>query len=341
MQEILSTGPLLDEAGNLVQAGYSTFLAKEYSRSAIKAGKLRIKEWDYYYIGNEKYGIALTIADNSYMSMGSVSFLDFVNKTYITKSKIGLFSKGKLNLPSTSETGDVSLHTKGLDISFTHEQNKRHIVASFNKFNEKEEDFRCDIFLEKTNEDSMVIATPFNKKKHFYYNQKINLLKANGYFKIGDELFTFGEDAFGVLDWGRGVWTYRNTWYWASLNSFNKGDYIGFNLGYGFGDTSKASENMLFYEGRSFKLEDVRFDIPMDNKGKEDYLKPWNIRSKNKDIVLTFTPILDRQDNTNLLLLKSIQNQVFGRFDGYILTEGRKIDINNLLGFAEKVTNWW
>ena len=217
---------------------------------------------------------------------------------------------------------------------------KDYIVASFEKFDE-DKTFRCDLVLENTNEDSMVIATPFKKKKHFYYNQKINLLKANGYFKIGEELFTFGEDAFGVLDWGRGVWTYKNTWYWASLNAFNKGDYIGFNLGYGFGDTSKASENMLFYEGRSFKLEDVRFDIPMTNKGKDDYMKPWNIRSANKDIVLTFTPIMDRQDNTNLLVLKSIQNQVFGRFDGYILVEGRKIDINNLLGFAEKVTNYW
>ena len=79
MQEKLTSGPLLDENGNLVQAGYATSLVKQYNRLAIKAKKSRIKEWDYYYVGNSHHGFAVTIADNSYMGMGSVSFLDFDN----------------------------------------------------------------------------------------------------------------------------------------------------------------------------------------------------------------------------------------------------------------------
>ncbi|HBF68515.1 MAG TPA: DUF2804 domain-containing protein, partial [Firmicutes bacterium] len=75
MQNKLSPGKLLDKNGNLNEAGYATSLIKEYKRSDIKAHKSRIKEWDYYYIGNDRYGIALTIADNSYMSLASLSFL--------------------------------------------------------------------------------------------------------------------------------------------------------------------------------------------------------------------------------------------------------------------------
>lgn len=64
-------------------------------------------------------------------------------------------------------------------------------------------------------EESIVICTPFEKKAHFYYNQKINCMRAQGTVKIGSNEYPFEKDsAFGVLDWGRGVWTYHNTWYW-------------------------------------------------------------------------------------------------------------------------------
>ena len=97
MQIKLLPGKLLNEDGNLYQAGYANSLVKDYDRNAIKAGKMRIKEWDYYYVGNAKYGVALTIADNSYMSLCSLSFLDFEKKEDNTKSVIKFFSLENLN----------------------------------------------------------------------------------------------------------------------------------------------------------------------------------------------------------------------------------------------------
>ena len=75
--EIKTKGPLLTPDGTVSEAGYATSLIKEYDRKAIKANKLRIKEWDYYFIGNERYGVALTVADNGYMGLDSISLLDF------------------------------------------------------------------------------------------------------------------------------------------------------------------------------------------------------------------------------------------------------------------------
>ena len=340
MQKELTSGPLLNEDGNLVEAGYSTSLIRNYNRQTIKAKKSRIKEWDYYYVGNKDYGLALTIADNSYMAMASVSFLDFKNKKDVTKSKIRLFSNGKLNLPSSSKEGDVCFKSRNVQISFLHENNKRHLIVHYFNFDVKK-DLRADLYLEETNEGSMVIATPFKKDKHFYYNQKINCLRANGYVKVGDDIFDFNNDSFGVLDWGRGVWTYKNTWYWSSMSGTYKGKRIGFNLGYGFGDTSKASENMFFYDDKAYKLEDVRFDIPISKNGSDDFLKEWKFRSATKDINITFKPILNRHANLNLLVLKSIQNQVFGTFSGYVLIDGKEVYFEDMIGFAEKVKNCW
>ena len=68
MQHKLSEGKLLNEKGNLNEAGYAFSLIKEYERKAIKANKMRIKEWDYYYIGNDKYGIALISTSKGIMT---------------------------------------------------------------------------------------------------------------------------------------------------------------------------------------------------------------------------------------------------------------------------------
>ena len=51
------------------------------------------------------------------------------------------------------------------------------------------------------------------------------------------------------------------------------------NIGYGFGNTSAATENVLFYDGKIHKLGEVKFEIPMDEDGFEDFMKPWSSRA--------------------------------------------------------------
>ena len=342
MQHKLSKGPLLDDKGNLIEAGYSFSLDKEYDRKAIKGLKGRIKEWDYYYFGDEEFGIALTIDDNSYMGLVSVSVLDYKNKTDVTKSYIYWLPFGEVGFPSSSKDGNVFKDGKKYSMFFENKNGKRHLICSMKNV-AKGKDFKCDLVVRETNDKSMVIATPFNKKRHFYYNQKINLLSASGYFKFGDVHHQFLKDkTLGVLDWGRGVWTYSNTWYWSSLNAYTKdGHRLGFNLGYGFGDTSAASENMFFYDGNAYKLEDVVFNIPQDEKGKYLFKDMWTLKSSSGDIDLTFTPIIDRYSNTNALIIQSNQHQVFGYFNGEIKVNDKVYKLENLLGFAEMVKNRW
>lgn len=343
MQKMLAKGSLLDEKGNLIEAGYDFDLVREYSRKQVKGlTKGRLKEWDYYFISDNEYGIALTIDDNRYMGMVSVSILDFKNKTEVTKSLIRWLTFGEVSFPSSSKEGDVFMDGRKYSFYFKVANNgERHLICSMKNVL-KGQDFECNIVLKKTLDKSMVIATPFKKKKHFYYNQKINLLQARGIFSLGKLRHQFKkEESLGVLDWGRGVWTYSNTWYWSSLNANYQGHRIGFNLGYGFGDTSNASENMFFYDKEAYKLEDVCFNIPQNEKGKLDFLKEWTFTSESGDIDLRFSPIIDRHANTNALIIQSNQHQVFGYFSGVIKAGDKEFKFENLLGFAEKVKNRW
>ena len=340
MNRQLSEGLLLNEKGDLNEAGFSLAPVKEYQRSQIHGLKWRIKEWDYYYIGNQDYGLCLTISDVSFLALISVTFLDFRTKERPAKTYLKPFTFGKIGLPSSSKEGDVSFKNKQCVISFVHEDGKRHLKAYLKDFLEGK-DLDADVILEETQKDTIVVATPFFKKRHFYYNQKINLMQSKGYVKIGANYYDLSKDTYALLDWGRGVWTYKNTWYWSSLNSVYQGHRIGFNLGYGFGDTSTHSENIFYYDGKSYKLEDVKFQIPVDEKGHDDYMSPWKFISQSGDINLTFEPIINRHDDTNVLIIRSKQNQVFGKFSGYFLVEGKKIEFKDLMGFAEKVYNRW
>ena len=192
--------------------------------------------------------------------------------------------------------------------------------------------------------DAMVIATPFKENEHaFYYNAKLNCMTAEGYFDVGGKRYEFDKKkALGTLDWGRGVWTYKNVWYWGSMqHRLDNGHTIGFNLGYGFGDNSQASENMFFTDGIAHKLGSVTFDIPQKD-GKDDFMKEWAIRDDEDRLFMRFKPMIDRYDAVNALAVSTCQHQVFGEFTGYVrLEDGSLLEFGPCRGFAEKVVNKW
>ena len=339
--EILTAAPLLDRKGDLAEPGWARSLLPVYCRDEIKAGKLRIKEWDYYLITDGHIGLALTIADNGYMGLDSISFLHFDEGWEQTKSPMRLFPRGKTGLPETSVDGASEIARGGYAMAFYHEDDARCLTFHMDNFRGKD---AIEGIVRLTDEprESIVIATPFDKPKHFYYNQKINCLRAEGWIELGEQRFELTPDRFfAVLDWGRGVWTYHNTWYWGSASGLLDGVPFGWNIGYGFGNTAAASENALFYDGVLHKLSRVTFEIPQKD-GKFDYLAPWKFTSDDNRFYMDFTPVLDRSACMNAGVLKSDQHQVFGHFTGRVtLDDGTVLPVRDFFGFAERVENKW
>jgi len=335
--QIVKKSKLLDEHGQLIQKGYATSLLLQYHRDQVKANKLRIKEWDYYFFGSSKIGIAFVIADNSYMSLlGTDLFFFEESKKHLFKS-VKLFPKGKLKLPTDSSVGDIHYQDKKVKLSIILKDGLRIVDLKVNNFY-KGRKLELKATIKPLNKDSLVIVTPYaDDDKAFYYNQKINNLSATGTLKFGEDVFEL-EDEQGVLDWGRGVWTRDNTWYWSSMSMIMEdGSPLGFNLGYGFGDTSAASENMAFYQGKFYKLNDVDFGIPSDS-----FMSDWHFTSSDGAIDLIFTPIYDNFNKINLLFLRQNSHQVFGKFNGQIkLNKELTVTIKDGFGFAEKVRNVW
>ena len=338
--EITRPLPLLDRNGNLTEPGYARSLLPVYRRADIRAGKTRIKEWDYYLVSNGRFALALTIADNSYMGLDSVSLLDLEAGWEITNSPMCLLPMGKIGLPETSRSGSVEHGGKKYRIRFQNNGDGRRVLTAQMENFGPDGAIRAEVTLTDEPQESMVICTPFDKPAHFYFNQKINCMRASGTVTYGGRSYVFDPaESFAVLDWGRGVWTYHNTWYWGSASYQVDGFPFGWNIGYGFGNCAAATENMLFYNGKAHKLSRVFFHIPGDEK---DFLSPWHFSSDDGRFEMDFVPALDRASCTDLKLIKSDQHQVFGRFTGKaVLDDGKVIEVRDFPGFAEKVENKW
>ena len=357
---IVAPAALHNDDGTLALKGYAFSLLPRYDRARVKAAKFRIKEWDYYLVNDDEYALALTLSDLGYIGMISASVIDFTACEYTTTSEITVLPLGRFNMPSDSSRGESTFENKRVKMSFIATPEQRALHCEFKKF-KGDLTLTADVVLDEIPRDTMVISTPFAEDpKAFYFNQKIDAMRATGVFTVGDVTHEFSpRDSFGLLDWGRGVWTYDNIWYWGLAQGWQNGrgeagpdapgaKRFGMNIGYGFGDTSAASENMCFIDGEAVKLGRLDFGIP-ENAGKQGakrlleryrFMEPWHIRDTEGRLDLRFTPQIDRFDLTDAKLIVTDQHQVFGTFDGsLVLDDGSVFQIAGLRGAAEAVHN--
>jgi len=343
--QITQSGPLLDENGNLSQAGWSPHpvldanleQAAFYGPILHPFQRFRIKRWDYYALFYPGGFFSATIADLGYAGNVFVYTLDFETKTMHEEGLVVPLAKG-ISLPPNSEQGQSIYRGKGVQLIFRSQPERQEISVDWPGFHERrgiqaEIHFECLPGLE-----SMNIVIPMEKKR-FYFNRKINCLPANGWIRYGRKNIELAAgDAIGSLDWGRGAWPYRSYWNWASASGYlPDGGSLGLNLGRGFGDLTAATENCLVLNGRLHKLDQVSFGY-----NPKEFMHPWHFNDNEGRLELEFTPFLERVARTNLGVIFSEVHQLFGVYSGTAQTdEGEQLRIRDLIGFAEEHRARW
>lgn len=341
--ELTQPGPLLQPNGKLAQVGWARQpildcnleAANFYALKPLQ--RFRIKRWDYYAVFTPRRFFSATIADLGYAGNLFVYTMDFETGELHEEGIVVPFGKG-VTLPRNSDQGNSHFEDSRLKLDFSLYPDHRHLSVSWASFHDGR-GIRAEIDLQTPpGYESMNIVIPIGEKR-FYWNRKINCLPASGTIKYGDDVETLTPTtALGSLDWGRGVWEYQSFWNWASASGFlPDGRTIGLNMGMGFGDLSKAGENAFILNNRVHKLEQIKFDYVSG-----DYMKPWKFTDSEKRLNLTFTPFKDRTAQTNLGVITSLVHQMFGRYNGYVIADdGEKIEIKDLIGFAEEHHAKW
>ena len=313
--------------------GYSLGGGFVYNIKDVHIPLFRLKEWNFYQFVNEKFSFYAILGHVSYATSIDFTLFEFETGKHYHVGKLLPFKRISLD-DNANKDSVISYKDKNINMTFDHKGKTTNIML--NAKSKEFENVSANIVLEDTQDDSILVLTPFEHKKHFYLNQKKCIMKASGSIQFDDVKFNLDqENSFGLLDWGRGYLPLSHHWIWGSLSGVVDGKYFGFNIGK-FGNNTSGSENIFFYDNKSYKMDVV--EIIFDEN---DYTKPFEYRSNDGNFVFKMTPFYDNHTKTKVLWVDNECHQIFGRFNGYIIVEDKKIEIKDLIGFTENAYNRW
>ncbi len=337
--EITASAPLLDEKGNLRGRATPSACCPSIAGRTSSSGR------PHQELGptscNDHFAVALTIADNGYMGLDSVSFLQFDEGWQMTRQPHAGLSHGPDGPAGDLRRRNTASSGKRHALVFRHVPGGRELTFRTEGLPEPGH-HRGHLLLTQEPEESMVICTPFDKPATSTTTRKSTVCGLPGRCVWGADIHFDPADSFGVLDWGRGVWTYHNTWYWGSAS--RAGGWRSLRLEHRLWLRRYLRRQREYAVLRRQGPQAGAGDLPHSHGGEagEDYLAPWRFTSDDGRFEMDFAPILDRAACTDVKLIKSDQHQVFGRFTGTaLLDDGTPVRVKDLLGFAEKVENKW
>lgn len=340
--EITEKTPLLNEDGTVRAKGWSRRCIVEYNRERIpKRLRIRRKEWDFYQVCDGELMLQINFANISIGAAATCATVnlrtgerhDFASIVAGTKNRFELASKTADDVSKfVFERGDAYLR-------FEIKEDCREL--EFRGRNGRETINARITARHIANGESITIVTPFAKPDRFFLTTKLNCMPAEGHVRIND--FSYDYDAsktYAVLDWGRGVWPYKNYWYWGNGSTEINGKPFGFEITWGIGDESNATETCLFYDGKAHKIGAVGLEAPPKIQG---YMKPWKFASDDGRLNLTMTPFFDNETGAIVLGLLGMKcHQVHGLFNGTAtLDDGSVLEIKDMYAFCEYVENRW
>ena len=328
--EISKPQKLLDENGKLTSCGWSGEPLLQYDRDNIKVSRLRIQEWESYLLVNDSCALRLTIADYGTMGLVSATLLDFQRDFYHTETVKQRMSLGRMGLPFSSIHGDATYTKKRIGMNFSKAARKRSLKCDLINFvNGK--NLYVQLELEEKDRDTLVCALPFSCDPHcFHYSQKTIYSHIQGTVRCGGEEYSFQNNAFGLLDWGRCVWPRSTSWNAACCQGTIEGKSFSFYISDGPSDYNQVSESAYFLDGKLYKIEGIHFS-PQQN------LSLWTIHSEDRRIMMTFEPAFPYIKELRFGLGRHDSRLIFGIFSGRICTEYKTVSFGPIAGFLENI----
>lgn len=333
-REITAPTPLLDAAGNLASPGYARQMLFDYDRRSVRGRPFALKEWDFYQIMLSEYILQMTIGHVSYMANFSANLFSPQTGERHSFSVMRPLPGRRLAMPERPDAPYPGpYHGRGWEMGFDVAGGERRLWLRA-----PGKDAEIDIVLgEVPGDERMVIATPFDKPGQFYLNCKENYYSVRGQARFGVRKAVPAAGDTALLDWGRGVWPFHQEWFWGNGAANLPEGRFAFNIGWGFGQTDAATENMFFLGGKAHKLGALRVTREEGN-----YLAPWRFEDEGGLFDFTMVPRYDNDTQTKALFVDNRCHQVFGLFSGRaVLPGGKTIRVADMPGFCEHAVNNW
>lgn len=327
--------------GRLLAAGWARQNVFQYDRGLVKPVAHR-KEWDYYQISNGRCMVQLTFCNITLGGYASALLVDLEERRVIANELAPYV--GGANKYVLPPRGDVPNHVKFTvgGTTFEADTGEDRRTLSF-----RGKDTSCEFAMDiPQGLENITTLLPFRGLPYSYFlTTKQNCMPCAGTVRTGGRTYEFSkDDTFCVLDWGRVCTPYKMLWYWGNGATWLDGadgrrHLFGFELTWGIGDESHATETCLFYDGKAHKIGAVDVEtFPKPDK----FMEPWHFISEDGRFDMTMVPMMDHHPDLNIGVMRMHSHQVHGLWSGTAtLDDGTLLRVKDMYAFCEYVENRW
>lgn len=293
----------------------------------------RGKRWEYWNVTTPTHILALTASSLDYAAVHEVWVFDRVAQRSWGRSVTVLPSRGVL-LPPSLDEGPVRARARGLEIDI---EPSVEAGRPGTRLRARIRDAAFDVFVAlPPGHERLAVVVPWSDDR-FQYTVKDVARPAVGTVTIAGATFPVTEGvSWAVLDHGRGRWPYDVRWNWGAGAGVSGGRVIGLQVGGQWTAGTGSTENAVVIDGRlHFLPRELSWAYDP-----EDWLKPWHVWGGGLDA--TLVPVYDKVTRTDLGIVSSSTDQVFGEWSGsFAPPGGGRIVFEAIAGWAEEVHNRW
>ncbi len=296
------------------------------------------KRWDYWAILCGDYVVSSVYSDIDVLGLADVYWVNLV--TGETGGRSILLEAGSgITLPDVPGTNPLTIAVPDFDLAIVDDEHATRLLAAWTESNGTPS--RLDILVARpTAHESVNVVIPWDEE-HFTFTSKQQARPATGELVVGDHHIAIGadNDAWGVLDVGRGRWPSRITWNWGGGAGRANGHVIGLQFGGQWTAGTGFTENGFTVDGVLTKIgRELEWTYDWDHP-----LEAWRVRDPGGQLDVTLHPRFDKVTDVDAGPdLGSQVHQVFGWWSGVVVDDnGQRHDVTNLQGFAEEARQRW
>lgn len=323
--------------------------ARGWSRTPLQTVALggrwgRRKRWDYWAVLAPEFVVSGVIADVDFLGLSDVWWCDLTTDRTGGAGVVLPGARG-VDLPPRFGAQPTRVHHRAYDCTLaTDPDGTFRVAATWRERTDEPGALEVAMAL-PVGHESLNVVIPWSDRT-FQYTSKHQARPSTVTLRVGDRQWaidasapTGGDEAWGVLDIGRGRWPYATRWNWGGgAGRANDGTVVGLQFGAKWTEGTGHTENGVIVDGRLSKIgRELEWTYDWDEP-----LAPWRVSDPGGQLDVTLTPRHDKHTNVNALVLRQQVHQVFGRWSGWVVDDdGRRCEFDGLVGFAEECRARW
>lgn len=306
-------------------------------RCNLRGSWPRKKRWDFWGVTTDTHMLALTYGCTDYLGTAAVTWLEYDVGKRIEHLRVLPLARG-MRFPETVAGASMCYEAKDIRVALLEEPGGTRLQGWFRT---REHELEADVLIERpAQHETLNVVIPWSDAC-FQFTSKQNTRPARGAVRFDgrEHMFHAGNNAYGCLDYGRGIWPYRTVWNWGAASGVQGDHVVGLNLGGKWTDGTGMTENGLCIDGRLHKIsEPLTWEYD-----RSDFRRPWRMYAPaTQRVDLEFVPTIDVAQRIELGVVGTDLHWVLGYYDGTVVTDtGESLSITRLLGWAEEHRARW